>query len=59
MSKIIREVPRYNCEEGRHEWGHPTSVLVEKKFLWWTYVVECRKTVCSRCEVVDYFVWDW
>jgi hypothetical protein len=52
---MVVEVPRYCCEEGRHQWKIVGEVLIRKSFLWWNWVAEKDKWVCCLCNKVEYF----
>lgn len=51
------EIPRYNCEEGRHEWEYKEMVLIRTRW-WigqiviWTSDSWKEKSICKQCGIV-------
>jgi len=50
----MKEVPKYCCEENRHEWQNRGEVWVQRRFLWLTWTEPRDKYVCKCCSKVFY-----
>ena len=55
MIKVIEEMPKLCCEEGRHAFGREEYVYVKLKFLYFTWVAGRTKMTCALCKKVEYF----